>query len=436
MKKSLLAVVTGIALFAIPIFMPQEASAIPGFARQTGKACTFCHFQHFPELNEEGRKFKAGGYTDIEGQALVSREGLSLPIVLNASLVASIAYVKTNGGDDPATPVKDEGKIGPNKGELQFPSDASLMVGGRGGEHVGFLLDLSRQSEDSMTSGGPQPGSILFANFKVPIVYDVNGTKLSVVPFTTADQGVAYGFELLNTGALMMQNTFENADKISAQQYIGTANAAQGLAFVAANDYGFVNLSAWEAKQGAVDAGLDVSHYIRAAITPHLGEWEFGIGGQYWGGQTEVGDTTNNPVQVLVTKAWAVDAQAQGTIGSMPCGIYLSYGVASGDPGGGKTNTFNQDAMGSNNPNDKKALSAIAELGVVPNKVTVGLGYRAGDNGAATNSTDNATLLAATLLLAQNVQLQINQTFFSGNAYDPKPTTGNEQTTLVISMAF
>lgn len=430
MKKFTFAALIVLSFFAATVFMPKEASAVPGFARQTGKACTFCHFQHYPALNEEGRKFKAGGFTDIEGQALVSREGLSLPIVLNASLITSVGYVKTNGDDDPTTPTKDESKIGPNKGQLQFPSEASLMVGGRGGEHVGFLLDLSRVGEDAAMPGGPPAGSIVFSSFKAPIIYDLRGAKLSVIPFTTDMAGVAYGFELLNTGAVTTQRTFVDDTKISAQQYLGTAGAATGVAFVAANDMGFVNVSLWGPSKGAIDTGLDLSQYVRVAATPRIGEWDLGIGGQYWTGETKVGDTTNNPGQVYVTKAWAIDAQAQGEVGSMPCGVYITYGNAAGKDNSAKTTQFN------NNPNDKKALSVQAELGVIPKKLTLGLGYRAGDNGAATKSSDNATLVGATYLLAQNVRLELNQTYLSGDAYSPKPTTGNQQTTVMLSAAF
>ncbi len=39
---------------------PRHAAANPGFAQQTGKACTFCHSAP-PVLNDQGKKFKANG---------------------------------------------------------------------------------------------------------------------------------------------------------------------------------------------------------------------------------------------------------------------------------------------------------------------------------------------------------------------------------------
>ena len=48
-----------IAAFAV--IVPERASAIPSFARQTGQPCAACHTA-FPELTPFGRRFKLGGY--------------------------------------------------------------------------------------------------------------------------------------------------------------------------------------------------------------------------------------------------------------------------------------------------------------------------------------------------------------------------------------
>ena len=47
------------ALFSVAL--PESASAIPSFARQTGQPCASCHTA-FPELTPFGRRFKLGGY--------------------------------------------------------------------------------------------------------------------------------------------------------------------------------------------------------------------------------------------------------------------------------------------------------------------------------------------------------------------------------------
>ncbi len=402
--------ISAVAVLITLLFAPEKASAVPAFARQTGMACAACHFQHYPALNDFGMMFKTNGYTMIGAQGKIEGKDLSIPDTLNASLITKLRYQTSNG----------DSKTGTDKGELQFPDEGALLIGGRAGEHAGFLLELQL----------PEGTASAFASFKMPIVYSVDSTVLSVIPFTTDSGGAAYGFELLNTGAINMQRVVE--EHLSAQDFIGTATEAQGVALVAANGMGFVNATMWAPAHGSSDAGLNMSHYLRLAATPRVGTWSTGIGGQYWGGKTKIGDTETTPGQIFNTKAWAVDAQAQGLAGSMPLGVYLTYGNADGqEPGSLETNLFN------NNPDHKTAWSALMELGVLPGKATVAVGYRGGDNGASTNSSDTAAVIGATYMLAQNIEFQVNHTVYGGDAYDPKPTLGGDQlTTLMIFAAF
>ncbi len=39
----------------------REAAATPKYTQETGKACNFCHTKP-PELNDQGKKFKANGH--------------------------------------------------------------------------------------------------------------------------------------------------------------------------------------------------------------------------------------------------------------------------------------------------------------------------------------------------------------------------------------
>ncbi len=111
-----------------------NAEAIPAFASQTNMTCATCHFQHFPTLNAFGRSFKQGAYTMVGGQSLIQSDNLSLPVALNASLVTKLRYQKTNGTDK---------AIATNTGDLQLPDEAALIIGGRGSEDVGLLLEAS-----------------------------------------------------------------------------------------------------------------------------------------------------------------------------------------------------------------------------------------------------------------------------------------------------
>ncbi|MBI5875678.1 MAG: hypothetical protein HZB81_07545 [Deltaproteobacteria bacterium] len=418
--KFLLAFATFLA-FSISLWIAPEANAVPAFARQTGLACSTCHFQHYPALNAFGRAFKSNGYTQIGGEGKVEGEDLSIPDTLNASLVTKVRYQKTNGKD--YTGNLTNGSSGTNRGELQFPDEAALLIGGRAGEHIGFLLEASLwDSADSTKT--------MFTSFKMPITYDVADTKLGIIPFTTDSGGASYGFELLNTGALKMQRVLENnsGKDTSAQLYIGTSGTAEGFAFVAANKMFFVNYSLWGPAHGSTDFSPFMS-YVRLAATPNVGGWDLGVGGQLWRGTGKYNGTTRTKAD-----AFAVDAQAQGNVG-LPLGVYLTYGDAKKSKTNEVANMFNSNTAG-----DKKAWSLLAELGVLPGKATVAAGYRSGKTGATAYNKQNAITLGATYLLAQNVELQLNHSIYSGSYYDlpanNEQSNGDRLTTLMLFAAF
>jgi len=406
-------------LGALSLGTATESQAVPAFARQTGMACVACHFQTYPAINAFGRSFKASGYTLIGEQPKIEGDDLSLPGVLNASLVTKFRYQKTNGSDKTSAT---------NTGELQFPDEAALLIGGRAGEHVGFVLELATFGEADTVSGEFS----LFGSFKMPISYKVGGTDLSFIPFTTDAGGAGYGFELLNTGAQRFQRVGEDRSALMAQQYLGLgAGAAEGFAFVAANPMGFVNVSLWAPKHGSF-AVKGLAPYARAAWTPTLGDWDAGFGVQYFSGKAKEDDgslATGNVVE-YATDGWAIDGQLQGDVGSLPLGVYAAYANAPGSTPADPNSVFNTSAF------DRTAWSIHGQLGVLPRKATVILGYRSADRGTATGNSDNALTLGGTYQLAQNVQIQLNHVERSGNRFDTPQTNGDRQTTVMLFSAF
>jgi hypothetical protein len=405
--KKIIYLLTG-ALTAMAI--APQVFALPGYMRQTGMACNACHFQSFPALNEMGRAFKAGGYTLMGTQQKIEgNEGLSLPETLNAGVVMKIRYQKSNGA-------KVAGTHTTNDGELQFFDELLLMIGGRVSENIGAQIELN------LPGKGADP---VVENFKMPFIYDVAGIKAGVIPFTTASQGAAYGFELLNTGAVRGVRIMEARKSFSAQQYIGTGSAAEGVALVASNSIFFANISKWSPRSvGAANTGSPTANYFRLAFTPKIGNWDMGVGVQSWSGSA----TEPIALALVDTKASAVDAQAQGEVGSMPLGIYLTHASASAS--GVNPNFFNTQAKA------KSATTIAGQLGVLPGKATLLMAYRKGDNGKATGNTDNSLMLGGTYQLVQNVQLQLNHEKYSGSAYDGTPADGNKLTTLMLFAAF
>ncbi|MEQ1589834.1 MAG: hypothetical protein ABL902_05715 [Gallionella sp.] len=401
-----------LAAIVAAMAMASHVYAVPGYTRQTGLECSICHFQSFPALNEMGRSFKAGGYTMTGGQLKVEgTEGFSLPATLNAGVVTKIRYQKTNGGTTAGTHTT-------NDGQLQFPDELLLIAGGRVSENIGAQLELNLKNT----------GGSVVENFKIPFIYNVSNYQAGVIPFTTGTQGVAYGFELLNTGAVRGGRIMEARKSFSAQQYIGTAGAAEGVAVIASNTMYFANFSKWSPRSvGAANSGAPTASYLRLAVTPKMGIWDTGLGAQLWNGSATKPDLT-----AVEIKAYAIDAQAQGEVAAMPLGVYLTHANASGSNQvvGTIKNFFNA------NPNAITATTIAGQLGVLPGKATLLMAYRKGDNGKATGSGDNALMIGGTYQIVQNVQLQFNHEMYSGSAYDGSPANGSQLSTLMLFGAF
>lgn len=414
MKKILLAAAF-LLTFSIMIFLPHDAHAVPAFARQTGMACNTCHYQHFPSLNSFGRAFKSGGFTQMGGQSMIEGDLLSVPAVLNASLVLKMRGQKTTGDSGASGTTS-----GTNKGELQFPDEVALMLGGRAGEHVGFLLESSLKAADAGNR---------FTNFKLPFTYKAMDTDFSVIPFTSDSAGPSYGFELLNTGAVSMARPIEHGAETSAQRFLGTATSATGFSFVAAHSLFFANYSAWAPTHGDTDAGPYLA-YLRAAITPTIAGWDIGAGAQWWGGTTKYGATPTRKS----ARAWAVDAQAQGNAGDYPVGLYLTYGLAQ-KSGTGTANIFNSGTADNN-----KAWSATGEFGIIPSRLTLLAAYLSGKgaslNGNSADGYKNAATVGANFNITQNIELQLNNSWYSGSAFNVTPADGDTKTTLMLFGAF
>jgi hypothetical protein len=436
-KNALLAVS---ALVSAAIWAPQ-AQAIPAFARQVGMACSACHYQHFPVLNSFGRAFKEGGFTMMGAQEKIEGDGLSIPATLNLAFVTNFQYAKTNGKTTNTNGISKTS----NNGQISM-TQYSLFMGGRVGENIGF------EGEVGLSNGAA------LASVKIPFAQDWGSFKTLVVPFTTDALGAAQGFELLSTGASTV-HPFNQQDMnaISAQQYIGTATGAYGMALVAATDYGFVNFTKWSLDSvygnGGVGAAPGIgsssptSDYLRAAWLGDVAGFDTGAGFQVWSGASGsplTGLAVPGPQSadgVYGTKAFAVDAQMLGDLGGMPLTLIASYARAPNATGNDPINYFNNGGT-----DTKKSFNVGAELGVLP-KTTVQLGFRNAKSGVAdggsTNASDNAIMLGATYSIALNVRAELTYSKYSGDlykagsAYMTAPgSTGDQMTVLNLWAGF
>lgn len=438
MKKIVLSLAGVMAAVA---FAP-EASALPVFARQTGMACSACHFNHAPLLNGFGRAFKSAGFSMMGAQGKVEGEHLEIPDRVNMAMLTTLGYERIQGGN---------GANG--TGVYALPSNGgemSLFMGGRIMEGMGFLSELG------MVGAAAAAGAAKIAY--LPEV--MSGLRAGLVVDTNNGQGVAHGFELLNTGAANVHKMAigqTHINSYSAAQYFGTNNATTGLSLVAQNELGFVNLSAYDASPQMNGVGITnlPLTYARVAATFDAAGFDMAAGVQRWAGHSfgVQGNVAPNPA--LVPGAPAVnpgilnagvagdyvatvlDVQAQGEIVGLSTGIYASYGQApvgsmfgQGAPGvlvgavaaGGAPNTF--------------AASSF-NVGVdmsVGHEIIARAATRRATNGM-TGTADNALMVGVIYELAQNVELHATRTNNFG-AYWNAVGTGKTTTSLLAEVLF
>ena len=416
MKKIVLSIA---AVMAASAFAP-EASAVPAFARQTGMACSACHFQSFPALTGFGKAFKTAGYTMMGAQEKIEGEhGLSIPATLNLGMYMQARYQKTNGprGGTLAIPA-----LSSNDGRIDLPDEFSLFIGGRVSENIGTLTEFSI-------------GGATLAGFKLPVMFDVGSVKLGVVPFTVGGLGPQYGFDLFATGATANGRVVENGVGYSANMYMGGNSDASGAAIVVANETFHVSVAPW-AQGFAVTAGGVATAtklggtYIRAAYTPTVADWDLGVGIQNYSGDSLRGVSMNDVAVVKASPGVAaapaiagglaatnnrdsmtvIDFQGQGEVAAMPVGIYGSYGWASA-PGVGQTNSYNAGVE------RRSYFGLLGDLGVIPNTLNVQFGFARAKTGAVLgNESDNSYTLGLRYKLAQNVKAGLAYTKWSGAA--------------------
>jgi len=410
----------GASCFAfMAAWSPKDAAAIPAYARQTGQSCSACHFQRYPLLNAYGRAFKMSGYTQKGSQPTIEDTDLSLPSTLNAAVVSKFRYQKTNGTGVTSTT---------NKGSFQLPDETSLFLAGRVAKNIGFQADVT------IKSGAPG-----LVGFKMPFVFPQADYNFLAVPFLTDAQGAAYGYELLNTGAVEYSRVLENGRETSAQQYIvkdpNGAVTTAGVALVAQHKkYGYVSVTPYSLASGGATGVQDFAphsfiKYIRSVYThpDKLGTFDLAGGAQIWTGDTNVG-----PAAATTTthaSAWALDLQAQGKAGDYPLGVYLAYANAAKtlatDPA---PNMFNANAK------NKSAFTVLGDLGIIPSKLGLEMAYRVAKSGDVGDDKDNAFTFGAIYNVAKNVAFQLNHSMYSSGS-GVTSHDGN-LTTLVMFSAF
>jgi hypothetical protein len=146
MKRAGIFLVTAVSMlvmFFVTAVNPPTALAVPSYARQTGLACSGCHYTP-PELNPAGRRFKLLGYVDKADETKVikteggkSRAALDLLASLPLSVMLDASFTSTKSSV-PAT----------QNGSFELPQDISLFLSGAWTTHVGSFLQVTYDTQD------------------------------------------------------------------------------------------------------------------------------------------------------------------------------------------------------------------------------------------------------------------------------------------------
>lgn len=155
-----------------------SALAVPSYARQTGLACSGCHYTP-PELNPAGRRFKLLGYVDRGDQTkTVTSEGKKTHAALDLLASLPLSVMLDASFTNTKSPVPTT-----QNGSFEFPQDISLFLAGAWTSHVGSFLQVTYSTQDDH-----------FSMDNTDIRY-ANTTKLS-------GKELVYGLDLNNNPTL------------------------------------------------------------------------------------------------------------------------------------------------------------------------------------------------------------------------------------------
>ena len=135
-KKNVEMVLSIIALSSVVLFVSSsKVYSIPSYARQTGLACSSCHY-NFPQLTPFGRLFKLNGYTMVGTPTLVSAHDQEKNMEILSSFPLSAMVMTSYSNVSKAAP-------GTEASSTQFPQQLSLFLAGELSPKIGSYIQLT-----------------------------------------------------------------------------------------------------------------------------------------------------------------------------------------------------------------------------------------------------------------------------------------------------
>ncbi|MGA3086738.1 MAG: hypothetical protein ABSE95_18450 [Thermodesulfobacteriota bacterium] len=148
-----------LAVFFVSLF-PQEAAAIPAFARKYRTTCTTCHTV-FPKLSALGEAFRLNGYKLPDTDELYVKDQ---PVSMGAEPYKKVFPNSLWPSDIPGTPpfsIRTTGAVNVNTGgangshnntDFNFPGEIDLLAAGNLGKDFSFFMNLAFTDEAGTTN--------------------------------------------------------------------------------------------------------------------------------------------------------------------------------------------------------------------------------------------------------------------------------------------
>ncbi|MGB3962495.1 MAG: hypothetical protein WBK95_09700, partial [Sulfurimonas sp.] len=275
---------------AVLFVLPESASALASFSRQTGKDCMACHAQTMPKLNNFGREFALSGFTMYDAskgeESLIqgSDVPLGLSSALNVSAVLKAKYIKTSQEEDATT----GDLIGADGGEFKALGGSGIFFGGRIADNFGGLVSLKGNDDDETD---------IVYNAKLALSYEAMGGYTGMSLISTETNGLFSGMEVYNTGLNAPIKQFENATATNAAQATGVANGpatALGAYYGGTNLFVSAGVGIPSQNSEGIDAGKSLLPFYRIAYNQAIGSWNFMIGAYGLRGNVEASDESLN----------------------------------------------------------------------------------------------------------------------------------------------
>jgi hypothetical protein len=295
MKKQMGVGIIAVALIMSSWLVPGKSSAVPSFARQTGKACSGCH-TIWPRLNATGREFKLTGYTDVaEDYPRIVKDNMDLlrygPLSMS---IISLPYSKVSG----------------QRSETLIPDEVAIFYAGRITPNIGAFMEpvWSKESGVFELEFAKLAAATRWGTSTVGIVagkMDVGGADpYNTIRFTA--------YHTINQPAIFSQPDSLGRDFFS---FVGTTN--QGVVL---NGKFFQTLYAAVGGFRGHESSDPGDAFARlAAEFPLGGEANIVVGGFYYGGKEiydHTGETPAGPIYESELMRSGADLQYQMESGS------------------------------------------------------------------------------------------------------------------------